>query len=300
LTITGNDVTIDDQSGIFEAIGNAVMVDTAQGTSVIANKITANRKDNTFLATEHPLMIIRQDKDSVYLTADTLFAGRITDLEQITGILQPRDTLRSINALNTADTANRNRYFQGFHNVRIFTDSLQAISDSLFYSGRDSIFRLFTNPIVWASNNQVTGDTIFLFTKNKKPERLYVFENAMVVNKSAENLFNQIKGNTLNGYFKDAEIDFMRARGSAESVYYAKDEKEEFVGMNTAHAEIIDMFFKDKLLNRVVFRNDVSGSLYPIRQIPEDKKQLNNFKWLEEKRHKTKFELFEDIVTSTP
>lgn len=298
LTITGEDMDIDDKTGIFVATGNAVLLDTAQGVSVIANKIKASRINNTFIATEHPLMIIKQDKDSVYLTADTLFAGKLSDLEKQSGIIPPKDTLKSVASINPADSANRNRYFQGFHNVRIFTDSLQAVSDSLFYSGRDSIFKLFTNPIVWAGKSQVTGDTIYLFTKNKKPERLYVFENAMVIDKGAENLYNQIKGNTLNGYFKDGAIDFMRAKGSAESVYYAQDENQAFIGMNSAHAEIIDMYFLDKGLKRVVFRSEVSGSLYPMNQIPEDKRLLNNFKWQENRRPKTKFELFEDPSTA--
>jgi hypothetical protein len=117
----------------------------------------------------------------------------------------------------------------------------------------------------------------------------------MVINQSASNLFNQIKGNNLNGYFKDGYLNFMRARGSAESVYYAKDEKQDFVGMNSAHAEIIDMFFKEKQLDRVVFRNEVTGNLYPMSQIPDDKKLLNNFKWQENRRPKSKFELFEDV-----
>ncbi len=299
LTITGDDMDIDDKTGIFEATGNAILIDTAQGTSVIANRIKANRNNSTFIATEHPLMIIKQDKDSVYLTADTLFAGRLSDLEKGQGSLISKDTLKSIASVNKEDSSNRNRYFQGYHNVRIFTDSLQAVSDSLFYSGRDSIFQLFTNPIVWATNKQVTGDTIYLFTKNKKPERLYVFENGMVIDKSGENLYNQIKGNTLNGYFKDGEINFMRAKGSAESVYYAKDESDAFVGMNTAHADIIDMYFKDKALNRVVFRSEVTGNLYPMSQIPDDKKLLNNFKWQEDKRPKTKFELFEDVISAS-
>jgi len=200
--------------------------------------------------------------------------------------------------VNASDTTNANRYFQGFHHVRIFSDSLQAVSDSLFYSGRDSIFQLFHNPIVWASGNQITGDTIYLFTKNKKAERLYVFENGMVINKSSENLFNQLKGNTLNAYFKDGDIDYMRANGSAESVYYAKDENDAFVGMNSASSNVIDMFFLNKELNRVVFRTEVTGTTYPINQIPEEKRKLRNFRWMEEKRPKTKFELFEDILSS--
>lgn len=291
LTITGNDIAIDDNTGMFEAVGNAVLIDTAQEVSVIANNIKASRKNSTFLATQHPLMIIKQDEDSIYVTADTLFAGRLTDLQTYSDPSLPKDTIRTTTVVNSGDSANRNRYFQAFRHVRIFSDSLQAVSDSLFYSGRDSIFQLFHDPIVWASNNQVTGDTIYLFTKNKKAERLYVFENGMVVNKSEENLFNQIKGNTLNGYFKDGAIDFMRAKGSAESVYYAKDEEGAFVGLNSANADVIDMFFLDKALNRVVFRNKVTGVFGPINQIPEDKKILRNFKWLEDKRPKTKFEL---------
>ncbi len=296
LTITGDDIAINDNTGMFEATGNAVLLDTAQAISVIANNIKASRQNNTFLATQHPLMIIRQENDSIYITADSLFAGRLSDLKGYVDFPSPKDTIKSATVVSSTDSANRNRYFQAYHHVRIFSDSLQAVSDSLFYSGRDSIFQLFNDPVVWASNNQVTGDTIYLFTKNKKAERLYVFENGMVVSKSGENLYNQIKGNSLNGYFNDGSIDYMRAKGSAESVYYAKDENNEFVGMNSANADIIDMYFVDKELNRVVFRRDITGIFGPISQVPEDKKILRNFKWLEKRRPKTKFELFEEIA----
>jgi hypothetical protein len=125
-----------------------------------------------------------------------------------------------------------------------------------------------------------------------------VFENGMAINRSANNLYNQIKGNTLNGYFKDGNIDNMRAKGSAESVYYAQDENQAYVGMNNASADIIDMYFANKELNKVVFRNDINGGFFPIRQIPEEKKILRNFKWQDDRRPKTRFELFEDIVTN--
>jgi lipopolysaccharide export system protein LptA len=293
VTVTGNDLAIDDETGRFEASGNAVLVDTAQGISIIANDIKADRRTNTFLATLHPLMIIKQDKDSIYVTADTLFAGRLSDI--ITSKKNEEDTIKSTAVVNASDTANRNRYFQAFHHVRIFSDSLQAVSDSLFYSGRDSIFRLYHNPILWASGNQVTGDTIYLYTKNKKAERLFVFENGMVINKAGEKLFNQLKGTTLDGIFKNGDIDYMRAKGSAESVYYAKDETDAMVGMNTVSGEIIDMIFTEKELNRVVVRKGITGTMYPYRQIPEDKKILKDFKWLEERRPKTRYELFEDL-----
>jgi hypothetical protein len=196
-------------------------------------------------------------------------------------------------------TANKNdstdRYFQAWNHVRIFSDSMQAMSDSLFYSSKDSIFKLFTDPVMWASNSQITGDTIFLYTKNKNPDRLYVFENAFAVNLSDKGMYNQLKGNRLNGYFTDGTINYMRAQGNGESIYYVKDEKNALVGINNATRDIIDMRFKNKELNKVVFISEVNGTMYPVKQATEQNKILRSFKWLEEKRPKTKFELFEDI-----
>jgi lipopolysaccharide export system protein LptA len=286
--VSGNELYTDDKEGISTIRGNGVYVDSAQGISILANYMISDRKNNTLLATLNPLMIIKQEEDSIYVTADTLFSGMLRDSAA-------RDTVKGVKTIavnNNSTDSNSNRFFQGYHNVRIFSDSLQAVSDSLWYSGRDSIFRLFKDPVVWASMNQVTGDTIYLFTRNKKADRLYVFENGMVVNKSDKNLYNQVRGNTLNGYFKDGAMDFMKAKGNAESIYYIKDEDSAYVGVNRSTADIIDMFFREKELHRVVYRSDVQGTTIPFRQINFDEMRLRNFKWLEERRPKTKYELF--------
>jgi lipopolysaccharide assembly outer membrane protein LptD (OstA) len=313
VTVIAEDIDTNDSTGVTILRGNAVYVDTAQGVSVLANFIETNRDEGSFIATQHPLMIIKQDQDSIYVTADTLLSGRLSklpvvkDSAAITGDSSlvssdsavktiSSDTLRSTMVLNTDSTAGKNdstdRYFKAWHHVRIFSDSLQAVSDSLFYSGKDSIFRLFTDPIIWASANQVTGDTIFLFTKNKKPDQLYVFENGLAINKDSTNLFNQVRGNRLYGYFKDGNIDYFRAKGNAESVYYVKDELQYLVGINRANSDIIDMRFKNKELNRVVFINAVTATMFPVSQATEQDKFLRNFKWRDERRPKTKFELF--------
>lgn len=292
--VTGDEINSDDATGQTVIRGNAVYKDSAQNISVIANIMYSNSKTNTFLATNNPLMIIKQNEDSIYITADTLYSARLADIKDSTYTEQVRDTIKNVTVVNTKDTADI-RYFQGFHHVRIFSDSLQAVCDSMFYSAKDSVFRLFTNPIVWATGNQVSGDTIYLFTKNQKADRLYVVDNSIAINKSGDNMFNQIAGRTLNGYFKDGNIDYFRAKGSpAQSVYYVKDEEDGLVGVNSATADVIDMTFLDKELQKVIFRSEVSGTMYPIKQLPEEKKQLRNFKWQEAKRPKTKYELFEN------
>jgi hypothetical protein len=257
-------------------------------------------------------LIIRQDKDSTFLTADTLFSGRLSKLPGMRDSIASRDTIRNTVVVNPAGKKNKDsatnkndstdRYFQAWHHVRIFSDSMQAVSDSLWYSGKDSVFRLFINPIMWASNSEITGDTMYLYTKNKKPDRLYVFENGLAINASdtLNNMYNQIKGNRLHGYFTNGEIDYMRAQGNAESVYYVKDEKEALVGVNNATADIIDIRVKNKELNKVVYIGEVNGTMFPIRQATEQNKFLRGFKWMENRRPKSRFELFADEVPLPP
>ncbi|MFT3934062.1 MAG: OstA-like protein [Chitinophagaceae bacterium] len=301
ITVTGDDIHTDDSTGITTVRGNAVFIDSVQKVSILANALDADKKKNTFLATQHPLMIIQQDKDSIYISSDTMYSARLRDLKDSAFADLHVDTIKNTTVINaSAATNNPNdtsdiRYFHCYHHVRIFSDSLQAVCDSLFYSARDSVFRLLTNPIMWASGSQVTGDTIYLFTKNSKADRIYAFENGFAINKAGVNMYNQISGKTINGYFKNGEMDYMRSKGSpAQSIYYATDENQAIVGVNNASGDIIDMRFENKELKKVVFIHDVTGTMYPFKQTPDDKKLLKNFKWQDDKRPKTKFELFEN------
>jgi len=291
-TIIADNIAFDDSTGISIAQGNAVFMDTVQNLTLIANLMISDSKANTFLATQKPIIILKQDQDSIYITGDTVFSAPIPD-----SVLKTQDSVQGMAIERTAKNPNDSslRYLQVYHHVRIYSDSLQAVSDSVYYSGLDSIFRLFINPVAWAGGYQITGDTMFLYTKNKKPDRLYVFENSLVVGKSYTNMYNQIKGNTLNGYFKNGVIDYMRSKGSAEAVYYIKDDSMALVGVNRVNkADIIDMIFLNKQLNKVVLRQDADGVMYPIKKVNLDEMKLRNFKWLEDKRPKTKYELFEN------
>jgi hypothetical protein len=162
----------------------------------------------------------------------------------------------------------------------------------MFYSFEDSTFRLFKDPIVWAQGNQITGDTIYLYTQQKKPARFYVFENALAINKVNGQFYNQVKGNTINGYFVKGDIDNIKAKGNAESIYYAADEGGSFIGVNRSTSDVIDMFFKERKLEKVVSRNNLNGTITPIRQANHSEMRVRGFKWHEQKRPKTKFELF--------
>lgn len=293
-SILADDIAFDDKEGLGQFKGNVVYIDSVNGISILSNQLYANKKEASFLATEKPLMIIEQDKDSLYITADTLFSGKITGLPKDQSIPILKDTLQS--GYTPPDLLGKdssmNRFFQAWHNVRMFGDSVQAVCDSLFYAGTDSIFRLYRSPVLWGNDSQITADTIYLFTKEKKADRITAFFNGFIINKVAPGAFNQVKGNTVNAWFKGGNISYVRAKGRAETVYYAQDEKNQFVGMNRANSDAIDMFFEDRKANKVKFINDLKGVTYPIKQIPADEDRLRGFSWQENRRPKTRFEMF--------
>lgn len=293
-TFTADKMAMEDSTGFGEFIGNAVYKtkDTLNGQDLIANNIKTNKKTNTFLATQKPILLIRQDADTTFVTADTLYSGRLTDIVsfrnfQLHGKEQPKNMKFKFNK----DSSN-NRFFEAYYNVKIFNDSLQANADSMFYSSYDSVFRLMKKPVAWARDNQLTGDTIYLYTKKQKPHKLEVWENAVSISKVAATFFNQVRGNTINGFFKDGQIDTLIAKGTpAENVYYAEDEYKKLIGVNSSTCDVIIVNFLNNKPQRVVFVNNLNGTMFPVKQVNHDSIKVKGFLWLEDKRPKSKFDI---------
>ena len=105
-----------------------------------------------------------------------------------------------------------------------------------------------------------------MITKNKKADRLKVWNNSLLVNKLEKEAFNQIKSSRMDAYFLNGDIDSVRARGSAECIYYLQDKDSAYTGINQSQSDIMDVYFREKEINRVVFRSLVKGTLWPIRQ----------------------------------
>lgn len=296
MIIEGDEIVNDDVSGTVQIRGNGVLIDTAQGVNILANEIFANKRKAAYMATKKPLMIIKQEKDSIYITADTLFSARLSDL-YVTPVPMvinnnPTKKARTIKA-KAKTTDSTDRYFEAFRNVRIFSDSVQAISDSMFYSFRDSVFRLFDDPVVWSNKSQLTGDTIYLFTKNKKTDRVKIFENSFLISEQEAGVFNQVKATRMDGYFHEGIIDSLHAKGNAETIYFIQDEDSAYTGINQTSSDALDVYFQKGELTKIVLRSALKGTLWPIGQKTKGEMRLTGFQWREALRPKTKYELFE-------
>jgi lipopolysaccharide export system protein LptA len=291
-TLCADDMAFEDSTGKAQFRGNAVYrsKDSLSGFDLIANDIKTNSKTKTILATEKPILLLKQENDTTYISADTLFSARFTQLQKVKNIPILRDTSKGNYTFKFDKDSSNDRYFEAYNHVRIFNDSLQAIADSMFYSSTDSILRLFKNPIAWAQDNQITGDTMYLFFKNRNPEKMVVFENAMAISKVNGNFFNQLRGNNITGYFRGEHIDILKTKGSpAQNVYYAQDEQKKLVGVNQSAADVINIEFINNKPEKVIFINNLQGTMFPLNQVNHSDLQVKGFKWLIDLRPKSKF-----------
>lgn len=285
-----DEMAIDDSLGLGEFRGNALYKSKdSLSFDLLANNIKTNRKKDILLATELPTLMIKQPKDTLYISADTLYSGRLTDLKR------PNPKVRS--KYVPLQDSSLNKYFEAFHHVKIYSDSMQGIADSLFYGLADSTIRLHNQPILWVNNNQITGDTIYMHLNNKKAEQLRVINNALAISPvDSTDYFNQLKGNTIIVDFIEGKIHQMQTKGSAENIYFATDNDQKFIGVNHSNAQIITIDFNNDEPVKIVFINQLTGKMTPLFETPKSELKVNNFKWWIDLKPKTKFDILSPKV----
>ena len=189
------------------------------------------------------------------------------------------------------------RYFIGYHHVKIYSDSLQGKCDSVSYTQSDSTIRMIYDPIAWSHNSQITGDTILLRIDSGRLKSLYVPNNALIVSRSGPvkaNLFDQVQGKTLTGYFKDNTITKMVVFPNAESIYYPRNDKDgSYLGVDQSKSQSMYIYFEDQKIKRISLYQEPHETITPLDQVDLSTMKLSRFKWLIDKRPKNKEELFE-------
>jgi len=280
-----DDMAIDDSLGLGEFRGNALYKSKdSLSFDLIANNIKTNRKKDVLLATELPILLIKQSKDTLYVSADTLYSARLSDLKRKIPKARAKEGVIQDSSLN--------KYFEAFHHVKVYSDSLQGVADSLFYSLEDSTIRLHHQPILWVNQNQITGDTIYMLLNNKKAEQLRILNNAMAISPvDSTDYYNQIKGNSMVVDFIDGKLHQMQTKGSAENIYFATDYDEKFIGVNHSNAQIITIDFENDEPVKIVFINQLTGKMTPLFEVPTSELKLNNFKWHIDLKPLSKFDI---------
>ncbi|NSL91139.1 hypothetical protein ECE50_030225 [Chitinophaga sp. Mgbs1] len=381
-TLTADNIEMNKITGLAYANGNMVYRDTINKMSLLGNHGTVNQLQKTILVTQKPLVIMEKNKDTLYMTADTLFSGIIKpgdslSIPSVAGLkkqpyVEPLHTVKTARPkydipatispvtkgdallekggvpaavmMHQADSAlartrakldtamktvkiaplkdipirdslpgimhhadsmaiaarsdkqdtTEYRYLLAYHHVRMFSDSIQGVADSVFYTTKDSVFRFFRDPVMWSNNTtQLSADTMLMYTKNQAADKIVMIKNALIINEAGPGMYNQIKGNDITGYVAGETLDWMHVEGNAETINYIKDQGGAYMSVNKAMCAIINIFFKNGEVNKVTQMKDVEGTVYPFTQRPKEQLQLDNFKWDIKRKPRTKYELMQ-------
>lgn len=283
--IEGDSLYFDDNIKFASATNNIKVTDTINhsiGRGHYAEVFKA--KDSLFII-KRALIVTKQENDSIYMHADKIM---------MTG--KPK-----------------NRIVRAYYNAKIYKSDISGKADSIHSNQQTGITQLINlqrlssndkfstkrRPIIWNIENQMTGDTIHLISnpETEKLDSLLVFNNAFIISKDtiSKNAFNQMFGIRLKGLFNDEnklrQVDIIK---NAESIFYARNDLQELIGIDKAKSGSISILFADGDIEEYTRYNQIDGNLYPESKYPEKEKILKGFDWREDERPLSVEDLFKD------
>ena len=268
--IKGDSLYYDGTTGYGQSFRNTSITDTTNNIIVKGNYAWYYKTPERFLVTDSAVFIQVSKEDSLFLHADTISAITISDTS-LTGY----------------------RLMRAYHHCKIFSDDLQAKCDSLAYSFRDSVIRLYTAPVIWSEENQLTSDSIAIFTKNRQADRLELYSSAFVASQVDRERFNQVKGRSLTGYFRDNELYKINIEGNGETIYYLLD-GDKVVGENKAKCARIEIFVDDGKITEIYEYQNPEGVIDPPSAVNPGSQRLEGFSWQVQARPKKVADIFKD------
>ena len=268
--LTGDSIYYDRKKGYGRATKNVRIIDTTeQSQSTITGDFAEHfEKGNKSIVTGHAIYGRRIEKDSLFMSADTLFYD------------QP-DSIRT--------------FIKAYRHVKIYKTDLQGMCDSLTYLLHDSLMTMYNSPILWTNNGQVTAKLIKVTAGQSTIKYFELLNNAIVIQKVDsldDKKYNQIEGKKIEGFFaKDSlgeqNIRKLNVIGNAEIIYYVK-QKKNYKGVNKTACSDLTVWFNEDGVDRITFRNNPESTVYPLKDINDDDMRLKHFSWMENKRPKKK------------
>lgn len=267
-TLKGDSIYYDGVLGRGEVFRNVLIRDTTNNYVISGEYGRHNEKSKESFVTGRALMTQIFDEDSLFMHADTL---------------------RSV-----SDTSGKDIVY-AYRHVKLFKGDLQGKCDSLVYSEMDSTMRMFSKPILWSAQNQVTGDSISIQMESGKMKSFFVRNNSFIISDAeakgdsivGSGKYNQIKGRHMKGLFVDNELAEVYVEGNGQLIYFPTDDKSGkplAMGINKGECSNMNITVQDNQLTKVRLETETNSVFTPMRMSKVEMFQLENFTWRKDER----------------
>ncbi len=227
---------------------------------------------------------------SLSTIADT---GKVSAKLPLTLKLNPagKDSLGTVSDTLHAKEKDEPKLFMAYHNVRFYKKDLQGICDSLSYVMKDSLMRLFNNPVLWSDVHQLTAEKIEYRPHKPDPSVARLENNGFIISQEDSFKFNQISGKLLLGYIYQNELRNIDVNGNAITLYYLKN-KNRYSGMNKLESSKISVHLLKGKIDSISFFPKPEGKTIPLSDLTPDEAMLKGFEWRESEKPKSRFDLY--------
>lgn len=268
--LVGDSVWHDDKTGMSKAYYNVIFVDSVNKNKLTCNYGEYNGETGYAMCTNRAVSIDYSQRDSLFMHADTF--------KIFTFNINTDSVYRKIHAYNK---------------VRAYRTDVQAVCDSLVYNSLDSCMTMYHDPIIWNNSQQLVGDLIQVFMKDSVIDNAHVIDNAFSIEElpDGEN-FNQISSKEMFAFFKQGDINEAQAKDNVLIIYYPVDEADStLIGLNYTETAELRIYLENRKMKKI-WMPKAEGTLYPISQIPPEKKFLPGYAWYDYIRPLNRYDIF--------
>ena len=269
-TMVGDSVYYDSKQGFSQAFRHVVYVDSQNKNKLTGNYGEYYEYTGYAMTTDSAVAIDFSQGDSLFMHADTF----------------------KIITFNI-DTDSMYRKIHAYNKVRAYRKDVQAVCDSLVYNSLDSCMTMYHDPIVWNNNQQLVGDRIEVFMKDSLIDHAHIIDNCFSIQqlRSDTACYNQVVSKQMFAYFVDGNIHETQAKDNVLIGYYFEEGDTVPIIYNYQETSELRMFLKDRKLQKV-WTPKTSGTMYPLNQIPQDRKRLPGFVWYDYVRPLDRYDIF--------
>lgn len=253
-SLTADTLNYDRKKGLGLANGNILLVDTVESFKVFGQKGIYHQHSKESYVLDKPLAMQTKDEDTFFVKADTFYFNN--------------DSLKKM--------------MRAIRHVRLFQKDLKGRCDSLEYKFYDSTISLFYDPVLWNQKNQISGDTMYIYLKNKRIHTMRVIDNAFLIAEVKPAFYNQIKGREMINRFDSNKLKSVWVNGNAQSIYYLRDnetDSAEYTGVNKVACGKMNIELDSSKVKSIRFYTQPEGKMYPLNQFPESEKYLSGLVW---------------------
>ena len=264
--LTGDSLYYERKIGFGQAFRHAVLFDSLQNMMLTGNYGEMHRKSGSAFMTDSAVAIMIEKKSSLHMHSDTVRAR-----------FDSNQNIRSVYA---------------YYKVKFFKPDLQGMCDSLVWLSKDSAMVMYHDPVVWSGKNQLTADSIRLVIKNGMADTMALYNSAFLISQDDTGKYNQIKGRDMAGYFKKNELYKIRVLGNAETVYWAREEDKTLIGIQKAYSSDMLIFINENQVKSITYLGSTTGTIFPEKDVSPYDLKLKNFRWVENRRPRTRNDIF--------